>query len=434
MTPDSDGTLFQQAIERLNTAAQHVDIDDEALEQLRHPKAALEVSLPVRLDSGSLKIFTGYRVRHDDTRGPTKGGIRFHPGVSLDEVKALAFWMTIKCAVAGVPFGGAKGGVRVNPKELSRLELERLSRTFIDRIADFIGPDTDIPAPDLYTNETIMGWMMDEYAKIKRAFVPGAITGKPVALGGSLGRNEATGRGAYYCIKELEARRRWDPSATRIAIQGFGNAGQQVAALLHADGYRIVAVSDSRGGVHRSEGFDVPSLIRCKQQNRAVQALYCQEGICESVPASRVTNAELLELDVDILIPAALENQITAANAPRIKANIIVEIANGPTTLEADKLLNEMDKLVVPDILANSGGAVVSYFEWVQNRSGYYWDLAEVRERLRATMTREFNAVRQLSEDKRIDMRTAAYAHALHRLGQAIEAKGTRAYFTGRQS
>jgi glutamate dehydrogenase (NADP+) len=434
MAPDSGGSLFQQAIERLNTAARYVDIDDEALEQLRHSKAALEVSIPLRMDDGSLKLFTGYRVRHDDTRGPTKGGMRFHPDVSLDEVKALAFWMTIKCAVAGVPFGGAKGGVRVNPKELSRLELERLSRTFIDRIADFIGPDTDIPAPDLYTNEMIMGWMMDEYARIKRAFVPAVITGKPVALGGSLGRNEATGRGAYYCIKELEAHRKWEPSATRVAIQGFGNAGRQVAALLHADGYRIVAVSDSRGGVYRPQGLDVPSLIRCKQQSHAVKAVYCQDSVCESVPADRVTNPELLELDVDVLIPAALENQIAAANAPRVKANVIVEIANGPTTLEADKLLDEMGKLVVPDILANSGGAVVSYFEWVQNRSGYYWDLAEVRERLSATMTREFNAVRQISEDKRIDMRTAAYVHALDRLGRAFEAKGTRAYFAGRQS
>lgn len=434
MASDNDGTLFQQAIERLNTAARYVDIDDEALEQLRHPKAALEVSIPLRRDDGSLKILTGYRVRHDDTRGPTKGGIRFHPGVSLDEVKALAFWMTIKCAVAGVPFGGAKGGVRVNPKELSRLELERLSRMFIDRIADFIGPDTDIPAPDLYTNETIMGWMMDEYTKIKRAFVPAAITGKPVALAGSLGRNEATGRGAYYCVKELEARRRWVSSALRVAVQGFGNAGRQVAALLHADGYRIVAVSDSRGGVYRPEGFDVPSLIRYKQQTRAVKAVYCRQAICESVQANTVTNAELLELDVDILIPAALENQITATNARRVKANVIVEIANGPVTPEADRLLGETGKLVVPDILANSGGAVVSYFEWVQNRSGSYWDLAEVRDRLGATMTREFNAIHRIAEDKQIDMRTAAYVHALNRLGKAIEAKGSRAYFSDRPS
>jgi glutamate dehydrogenase (NADP+) len=429
MGDEDGGSLFLSAVERLESAARHVDIDGEALELLRHPKTVVEVSVPLRRDDGSLSVFAGYRVRHDDTRGPTKGGLRFHPNVSLDEVKALAFWMTFKCAVVGVPFGGAKGGITVDPKALSRLELERLSRSFIGRIADFIGPDTDIPAPDVYTNEMVMGWMMDEYSKIKRGHVPAVITGKPVALGGSPGRAEATGRGAYYCIKELERQRQWNPSAVRVAVQGFGNVGQQVARLLHADGYRVVAVSDSRGGIYSPDGFDVPSLIQFKEQTREVRAVYCKGTVCELIEAERVTNAELLELDVDILVPAALESQITAANARRIRAEMIVEIANGPTTQAADEILNAAGKLVVPDILANGGGVAVSYLEWVQNRSGYYWDFDDIRRRLETTMAREFRAVHEIARAREVDMRTAAYVHALTRLGEAIASKGTRTYF-----
>jgi glutamate dehydrogenase (NADP+) len=430
MSVQNGDSLFESAVARLESAAQHVDIDAEALEQLRHPKTVVEVSVPLRRDDGSLRVFAGYRVRHDDTRGPTKGGLRFHPNVSLDEVKALAFWMTFKCAVVGVPFGGAKGGITVDPKELSRLELERLSRSFIGRIADFIGPDTDIPAPDVYTNEMIMGWMMDEYSKIKRGHVPAVITGKPLALGGSPGRREATGRGAYYCIKELERQRGWRPSAVRVAVQGFGNVGQEVARLLGADGYRIVAVSDSRGGIYNPKGFDVPSLIQFKNRTREVKAVYCKGTVCELVEADKVTNAELLESDVDILIPAALENQITGANAARIRAETIVEVANGPTSGAADAILNAAGKLVVPDILANAGGVAVSYLEWVQNRSGYYWELDDIRQRLAKTMAREFQAVYEISQAKGLDMRTAAYVHALTRLGEAVASKGTRTYFT----
>jgi glutamate dehydrogenase (NADP+) len=426
-----DHDLFTQAIARLDEAAAYVDVEPEILERLRHPKMVTEVSVPVRMDDGSLQVFTGYRVQHDDTRGPTKGGLRYHPSVTAGEVKALAFWMTFKCAVAGIPFGGGKGGVTVDPKALSRLEIERLSRGFIARIADVIGPNKDIPAPDVYTNEMIMGWMMDEYSKIRGEQTPGVITGKPLPLGGSPGRSDATGRGAYCCVKELEHVRGWTPSNIRIAVQGFGNAGQHVARLLHADGYRVVAVSDSKGAIYREEGFDIPSLIHFKNETREVKAVYCEGAVCEMVDAENLTNEDLLELDVDLLLPAALENQITEDNAPRIKAPVVVELANGPTTAEADADLRERGVLVVPDILANAGGVIVSYFEWVQNRSGAVWEVEEVHRRLQKIMASEFHAVYQQAEHLGSDMRTAAYAHALQRIGDAIAAKGTQTFFAG---
>ena len=430
-TQDTD--IFQDAIRRLDRAFQYAEIDEEAVERLKHPKQILEVSIPVRMDDGSLRVFTGFRVRHDDTRGPTKGGIRYHPAVSLAEVKALAFWMTFKCAVASLPYGGGKGGVIVSPKELSRMELERLTRGFIEQIADFIGPETDVPAPDVYTNAMIMGWIMDEYSKIHRRRTPAVITGKPIPLGGSLGRDDATGRGAYHCIKELEQKRGWNPEEIRVAVQGFGNAGQHIARLLHADGYRVLAVSDSRGGIYKSGGFDIPSLIHVKNESRKLTAVYCEESVCEVVEADTITNEQLLELDVDLLIPAALENQITSENADRIQAPVIVEVANGPITGEADQILNEKAKLVVPDILANAGGVTVSYFEWVQNKGGYYWTLDEVQSRLHEIMSREFNAVYDFVEQKEIDMRTAAYAVGLNRIGEAIASQGTVRYFAGEQ-
>lgn len=422
-------SIFDDAISVLDRAAAYADIDPEAIEKLKHPRAMLTVSIPVRMDDGSLRVFTGYRVQHDNTRGPTKGGIRYHPQADIDEVKALAFWMTCKCAVVGIPYGGAKGGVTVNPKELSRMELERLSRGFVQQVADFIGPDIDIPAPDVYTNAMIMGWMMDEYSKIKRQHSPGVITGKPVELGGSLGRDDATGRGAYYCIKELEERKGWNPADITVAVQGFGNAGQHVANFLHADGYKVVAISDSQGGIYSPDGFDVPSIIKTKNETREVRAVYCSGALCEQVPSTAISNAELLELDVDLLIPAALENQITSENAGRIRARHIVEVANGPVTSEASRMLSERGVLIVPDILANAGGVTVSYFEWVQNKAGYYWDVEEVHERLRKIMRREFDLVYRRMMEKEIDMRTAAYAHALSRIGTAIAAQGTRAYF-----
>jgi glutamate dehydrogenase (NADP+) len=296
-------------------------------------------------------------------------------------------------------------------------------------MADFIGPDTDIPAPDVYTNSMIMGWMMDEYSKIRRKHTPAVITGKPIPLGGSRGRDDATGRGGYYCIKELEKRRGWKPAEVRVAVQGFGNVGQSIARLLGDDGYRIVAVSDSRGGIYRPEGFDVPSLIQVKNESRRLKAVYCHGALCETVDAENVTNEQLLELDVDLLIPAAMENQITSENVDRVRAPVIVELANGPTTSRADAALVERGVFVVPDILANAGGVTVSYFEWTQNRQGFYWSTEEVHQRLREIMAREFDAIYDLANRHQIDMRTAAYAHALNRIGLAIEAQGTQRFF-----
>lgn len=447
MAQHDSAAIFLDAIERLDRAAEFADIDAETVLRLKCPRAILQVSIPVRMDNGSLRMFRGYRVRHDDTRGPTKGGIRFHPNLHLGEVQALAFWMTCKCAVAGIPFGGAKGGVIVDPKQLSPLELQRLSRAFIDEIADFIGPETDIPAPDVYTNSMIMGWMMDEYSKIRRQRTPAVITGKPVSLGGSLGRDDATGRGAYYCLKQLKRRKGWNPADIRVAVQGFGNAGQHISRLLHADGYRIVAISDSRGGVYRDSGIDIPLAIQFKQSGRAIGAVYSTRSICDCVHCGKsdcdcktddaigepITNEALLELKVDILVPAALENQITQENVGRIQAPFIVEVANGPVTRGADEALNAKGTIVVPDILANAGGVTVSYFEWTQNRSGLYWMEEEVHSRLEAIMSREFNAVYELSVAKAIDLRTAAYVHALNRIGEAVAAQGTSQFF-GRRS
>jgi glutamate dehydrogenase (NADP+) len=421
--------VFTDALRRLDEVADLVEIDPEVLERLRYPKSVMQVAIPIRRDDGSLKVFEGYRVRYDDTRGPTKGGIRFHPDVDVSEVKALAFWMTIKCAVVGLPFGGGKGGVVCNPKELSRLELERVSRGFVQALHDVLGPETDIPAPDVYTNAMIMGWMMDEYSRIERRRCPGTFTGKPIELGGSLGRDDATGRGAYYCIKELERREQWDPTEVTVAIQGFGNAGQHVASLLHADGYRIVAVSDSQGGIRFDDGFDVPSLAQNKNDTRALRAVYCEGSVCQLVDADIITNEELLELDVDILIPAALEGVITEDNADRIRARTIIEVANGPITSSADRVLVDKGINIVPDILANAGGVTVSYFEWVQNRGGLAWGLDEVHERLEAIMRREFAAVHDLATSLGVDLRRAAYAHALTRLGAAIASQGTHAWF-----
>ncbi|OJY54798.1 MAG: glutamate dehydrogenase [Legionella sp. 40-6] len=425
-----DDNLYKEALLRLDNASTLASLDPEAVEKLKHAKACLEVAISVRMDDGQLKIFTGYRVHHNSIRGPTKGGIRFHPEVSLSEIKALAFWMTIKCAVVGIPFGGAKGGVIVHPKQLSRLELERLSRSYITSIADFIGPDLDIPAPDMYTNAMIMGWMMDEYSKIVRQATPAVITGKPLPLGGSQGRESATGLGAYYCIKELEKIKKWPPQKMRVAIQGFGNAAQPLAQLLYQDGYKLVAVSDSRGGIYRAQGFDIPSIIYAKNKFEQVQAVYCEDSVCQMVKATQITNEELLELKVDILILAALENQITKENAERIKAPIIIEVANGPTTADADDILKRKNILVVPDVLANAGGVTVSYFEWVQNKSGYYWTLAQVQRRLRAIISREFNKVFELQEAYQVDLRTAAYIHALNRQAEAVTAQGTHDYFS----
>ena len=314
------------------------------------------------------------------------------------------------------------------------MELERLSRGFIQQLSGFIGPDTDIPAPDVYTNSTIMGWMMDEYAKVHRRKSPAVITGKPIPLGGSLGREDATGRGAYYCIKELERLREWKVSEIRVAIQGFGNAGQHVAHLLHEDGYRIVAVSDSQGGVYHHQGLDIPKVIEEKNRSRNLSGVYCGCSVChcegcEWEGTERISNQDLLQLDVDLIIPAALENQITADNAARIKAPIVVEVANGPTTPQADVILNDRGVTVIPDILANAGGVTVSYFEWLQNRAGSYWSEPEVHERLSKTMIAAFGAIHEKTLNLKIDYRTAAYVRALERINAAVDSQGTYGYF-----
>ena len=422
--------VFTDALRNLDHAAEVGGIDAEVIERLRHPQAIMQVAVPVRLDDGSLRTFEGYRVRHDDTRGPAKGGIRFHPDVDLSEVKALALWMTLKCALVDIPFGGAKGGVVVDPKELSPLELERLSRGFVSALGDFIGPDTDIPAPDVYTNEMVMGWMVDEYSRARGRRIPAMITGKPIALGGSQGRDQATGRGAYQAIKVVEEREGWTPEETTVAVQGFGNAGRSVARLLHADGYRVVAVSDSKGGIHAPDGLDVPALADQKAQKRDLQAVYSDGKVGDTDDADEISNEDLLALDVDVLIPAALEGVITEDNAKDVRAGWVVEVANGPTTSAADAILADQGVRVLPDVLANAGGVVVSYFEWVQNRQGLAWTLDEVEGRLHDVVQRATEEVLDHAADHDVDLRTAAYVLALRRLEAAITATGTKADFT----
>ena len=419
-------SLLSDASKRLEQALKHVNISDDAIARLQHPKTSLSVSIPVRMDDGSLKVFSGYRVRYDDTRGAGKGGVRYHPGVSLDEVQSLAFWMTFKCALLDLPFGGAKGCITVNPKELSKAELERLSRGYIDAIADAIGIDIDILAPDVYTNAVIMGWMMDQYSTIKRHLCRGVVTGKPLALGGSKGRETATAMGAFTVIQAMLPKFKLIPAETTVAIQGFGNAGSTLAELLAEAGYKIVAVSDSKGGVYSSQGLDIASIKQHKDQSREMKAVYCHDTVCSIVEHQTISNQELLALDVDVLIPAALENQITQDNAEDIKAKYIFEVANGPINSDADQILGKKGTYVFPDILVNAGGVTVSYFEWVQNRSGWYWTLQEVNQRLQEKMREEAEQVWHLSKNLNIDIRTAAYVQALKRLATALDAKGIR--------
>ncbi|MBD1847146.1 Glu/Leu/Phe/Val dehydrogenase [Cyanobacteria bacterium FACHB-63] len=422
-------SLLSDASQRLQQALKYTSLSEDAIESLKSAKASLSVSIPVRMDDGSLKVFQGYRVRYDDSRGAGKGGVRYHPNVTLDEVQSLAFWMTFKCAVLNLPFGGAKGGITVNPKALSRLELERLSRGYIDAIADFIGPDVDILAPDVYTNAMIMGWMMDQYSIIRRQNTPGVVTGKPIAMGGSLGRDTATAMGALFVIEAMLPKFDRKPQDTTIAVQGFGNAGATIAELLHRSGYKVVAVSDSKGAIYSEAGLDIPSVRQHKNETRALQAVYCEGSVCTVTEHDRITNEELLELDVDVLLPAALENQITEANANRIKAKLIFELANGPTTSAADAILEQKGIYVFPDILVNAGGVTVSYFEWVQNRNGLYWTLGEVNQTLQRKMVEETERIWSIAQELSIPVRTAAYVHALRRLGEALDAKGTRNYY-----
>jgi glutamate dehydrogenase (NADP+) len=422
--PEDHGRLFLDARRRLNHAIQFFPISPDVEEQLKYPKSSLAVSVVIRMDDGSRRAFKGFRVRYDDSRGPAKGGIRYHQNVTLDEVMALAFWMTFKCAVVGIPYGGAKGGICVDTKELTKTELERLSRTYIEMIVDMIGPEVDIPAPDMYTNEIIMGWMSDQYNRIKRGKFPGVITGKPLSMGGSLGRTDATGRGGVNVLRRLEEHLDLKPEDTKVAVQGFGNVGYHCARLLYDAGYKIVAVSNSEGGIYDPDGIDPYSLKKWELEHKEVLA-----GAPTMGTSQVIGNQDLLKLPVDVLVPAALENQITARNAQDIKAKIILELANGPVTADADALLHERDILVIPDILANAGGVTVSYFEWVQNQTGFYWELEEVQDKLKNIMEKATINVWDTMVEHKCDMRTAAYIEALKKLSEAIEAQGTSYYF-----
>ena len=409
--------LVARILATIETAVALMPVSPETLQRLKYPQAALQVSVPVRMDNGTLEVFNGYRVRYNDILGPTKGGVRFHPTVTLDEVTALSLWMTLKCALVGLPYGGGKGGVCVDTKTLSQLELERLSRSYMTQIADFIGPQQDILAPDMYTSAKIMGWMADTYTKIKGEHCPAILTGKPISLGGSLGRDNATGKGAFYCIKELEKIHHWNPKKKTVAIQGFGNGGQNIAKFLHKAGYKVVAVSDSQGGIYSPKGLDIPTLIKTKHTTRCLQTPQSKQS---GRTTKNITNEELLTLPVDILIPAALEDQITATNAPNVAASWIVEIANGPTTDAADEILTKAGTKILPDILANAGGVIVSYCEWLQNNTGDRWSAASVDSKLKETITTAFHRTYQLASKHQVSFRTAAYIAALQRIDEAV--------------
>ncbi len=407
---------FEIAQEQIERAGKKLNLEAGLLEILKHPKRELTVNFPVKMDDGSVKVFTGYRVQYNDARGPFKGGIRYHWQVSLDEVRALACWMTWKCAVMGIPYGGAKGGVICNPKEMSKEENERMTRRYASEISLVIGPEKDIPAPDVYTDGQTMSWIMDTISMQKGFSVPGVVTGKPISIGGSLGRDEATARGVMYTTREACKKLKINPKGATVAVQGFGNAGSHYARLMHDElGAKIVAVSDSKGGIYSEKGFDP----------KEVNAFKAKSGSVVGFPGTKkITNQELLELDVDILSPCALENQITSENAGRIKAKISAEGANGPTTPEADDILYKRGVLVVPDILANGGGVTVSYFEWVQDLANFFWTKPEVDSKLEGVMTRAFEAVWDMHNDKKVDMRQAAYMVAINRVVEAYKWRG----------
>jgi glutamate dehydrogenase (NAD(P)+) len=407
---------WQVAQQQFDLAAERLNLDPGLRRVLREPRRELTVHFPVKMDDGSVQVFSGYRVQHNLGRGPAKGGIRYHQDVSLDEVKALAMWMTWKCAVVGIPYGGGKGGVIVDPKKLSQKELEALTRRFTTEIEVLIGPERDIPAPDVNTNAQIMAWMMDTYSMHQGHTVPGVVTGKPISLGGSEGRNEATARGTVYCIVEAARHNGLDLNQARVSIQGFGNAGSIAATLISDEGSTVVAVSDSTGGIHNPDGLDIKRVIAWKKEHGTVQGF----------PGTRdITNAEVLEVDCDILIPAALENQITARNAGNIKAKIVAEAANGPTTPEADQILfKSWNTFMIPDILCNAGGVTVSYFEWVQDLNRDHWSEQVVNAKLKDIMVKAFQETLAIARRDQIDMRTAAYLLAVQRVADATSMRG----------
>jgi len=403
------------ALEQLRVTAEKINLDSGIHEMLKYPKRSLIVSIPVKFDNGEVSVFMGCRVQHNGARGPFKGGIRYHPDVTLDEVTALAMWMTWKCAVVDVPYGGAKGGISCNPKEMSKAELERLTRRYTNALLDIMGPLQDIPAPDVYTDAQVMAWIMDTYSQFKGRKVPECVTGKPIILGGSEGRTEATARGVLICGREAINRLGMKMKGAAVAVQGFGNVGWNAAKIAYDMGCKIIAVSDSRGGIYYKRGLNPYKVYEHKKKNGSVVTY---KG-CENV-----TNEELLEVECDILIPAALENQITETNAVNIKAKIVAEGANGPTTTEADRILYEKGVFSVPDILANAGGVTVSYYEWVQNLDREHWSLEEVNRKLENKMVKSFNDVYEIAKKEKSDMRTAALMLGIGRVGEAIKTLG----------
>jgi glutamate dehydrogenase (NAD(P)+) len=410
------GSIFNAMLQEFDGAARILNLEPGIWKILTHPKRQITVSCPIQMDNGEIEVFTGYRVQYNITLGPAKGGIRYHPGVTLDEVTALAAWMTWKCAVAHIPFGGGKGGVICDPTKMSKREIEALTRRYIAEIIDAIGPEKDVPAPDVNTNEQIMAWVMDTYSMHVGHTETAVVTGKPVELGGSLGRREATGRGVMIAARESARHVKFDIKGATVAIQGFGNVGSISAELLAGEaGAVIVGVSDWKGGVYNAKGLDVTALLAHVAEHKTVAGFPGAEPL---------TNEELFKLDVDILIPAALENQITMENAASIKAKVVVEGANGPTTPDANRHLHDRGVFIVPDILANSSGVTTSYFEWVQDRYGYFWTEKEVNERLEAKMCEAFSAVLQNSLKYRVDMRTAAYIVAISRVATVTRMRG----------
>jgi glutamate dehydrogenase (NAD(P)+) len=403
------------AQQQFDLAADRLNLDPGLRRVLREPRRELTVHFPVHMDDGSVQVFTGYRVQHNLGRGPAKGGIRYHQDVSLDEVKALAMWMTWKCAVVGIPYGGGKGGVIVDPKKLSLKELEGLTRRYATEISIIIGPEKDIPAPDVNTNAQTMAWIMDTYSMHAGYTIPGVVTGKPIPLGGSEGRNEATARGTVYCIIKAAAHLGLDLATSTVAVQGFGNAGSIAARLIRAEGSTVVAVSDSTGGIHNANGLDIDRVIAWKKEHATVQGF---------PGAQDVTNADVLEVQCDILIPAALENQITVGNAANIKARLVAEAANGPTTPAADEILYDRGVFLIPDILCNAGGVTVSYFEWVQDLNRDHWSEAIVNAKLKEIMDKAFDETLRLSKTEEVNMRTGAYLLAVQRVADATAMRG----------
>lgn len=417
---------FQDAIKQLDKAAQIAQVNPSLVASLKKPQRVLEATLSITMDDGSTKNFPAFRVQYNDARGPFKGGIRFYPSVNANEVKALAFWMTMKTAVVGIPMGGGKGGVIVDVKKMSAAEIERLSRAWVRAFSQYLGPRVDVPAPDVYTTPQIMGWMVDEYARIAGGWEPAAFTGKPMPIGGSEGRIEATGKGGAIIFDELAKRKNFKKGKTTVAVQGFGNVGYHVALALHEMGYKIIALSDSKGGIldKRGKGMDPRHVLSAKQEKGVIDGCYCMGSVCDCEHYSSISNEKLLQLPVDVLVPAALEDVITTKNVSRIKAKSIIEMANGPISFDASERLAKRNVTIVPDILANAGGVTVSYFEWAQNLSGLYWSEKQVLEQMDGILRKGFSDVWAAAQSYRTDLRTGAYIVALERIVQAMQARG----------